>query len=188
MSKTRLEAFTDAVIAIIMTVLVLELVRPDSDSLQSFIALLPHLGVYFVSFFILAIYWVNHHHLFQSIKRINGKVLWINISFLFVLSLIPIFSNWLSIYPNSFIPEVGYVIIFFFGNFIYLLLTRELLKSNGHRKTSETTIRKNILSVVLNIVSILLGYFIAPVIMLVGSALIFSMWVIPDKNIEKMFK
>ncbi|MCU5754419.1 TMEM175 family protein [Lactococcus lactis] len=82
MSKTRLEAFTDAVIAIIMTVLVLELVRPDSDSLQSFIALLPHLGVYFVSFFILAIYWVNHHHLFQSIKRINGKVLWINISFL----------------------------------------------------------------------------------------------------------
>lgn len=188
MSKTRLEAFTDAVIAIIMTVLVLELVRPDSDSLQSFIALLPHLGVYFVSFFILDIYWGNHHHLFQSIKRINGKVLWINISFLFVLSLIPIFSNWVSIYPNSFIPEVGYVIIFFFGNFIYLLLTRELLKINGHRKTSETTIRKNILSVVLNIVSILLGYFIAPVIMLVGSALIFSMWVIPDKNIEKMFK
>ena len=124
----------------------------------------------------------------QSIKRINGKVLWINISFLFVLSLIPIFSNWVSIYPNSFIPELGYVIIFFFGNFIYLLLTRELLKINGHRKTSETTIRKNILSVVLNIVSILLGYFIAPVIMLVGSALIFSMWVIPDKNIEKMFK
>ena len=80
------------------------------------------------------------------------------------------------------------MIIFFFGNFIYLLLTRELLKVNGHRKTSETTIRKNILSVVLNIVSILLGYFIAPVIMLVGSALIFSMWVIPDKNIEKMFK
>ncbi|HAV95613.1 MAG TPA: hypothetical protein DCW64_08000, partial [Lactococcus lactis] len=125
---------------------------------------------------------------FQSIKRINGKVLWINISFLFVLSLIPIFSNWVSIYPNSFIPELGYVIIFFLGNFIYLLLTRELLKINGHRKTSETTIRKNILSVVLNIVSILLGYFIAPVIMLVGSALIFSMWVIPDKNIEKMFK
>ncbi len=91
MSKTRLEAFTDAIIAIIMTVLVLELVRPDSDSLQSFIDLLPHLGVYLVSFFILAIYWVNHHHLFQSIKKINGKVLWINISFLFVLSLIPIF-------------------------------------------------------------------------------------------------
>lgn len=188
MSKTRLEAFTDAIIAIIMTVLVLELVRPDSDSLQSFIDLLPHLGVYLVSFFILAIYWVNHHHLFQSIKKINAKVLWINISFLFVLSLIPIFSNWVSIYPNSFIPELGYVIIFFCGNFIYLLLTRELLKINGHRKTSESTVKKNIISVGLNVISIILGYFIAPVIMLIASALIFSMWVIPDKNIEKMFK
>jgi uncharacterized membrane protein len=188
MSKNRLEAFTDAVIAIIMTILVLELVRPNSDSLQSFIELLPHLGVYFVSFFILAIYWVNHHHLFQSVKKINGKVLWINISFLFVLSLIPVFSNWVSSYPNSFIPELGYVIIFFLGNFIYLLLTKQLLKINGHLKNSDSTIRKNIISVVLNIVSIILGYFIAPVIMLIGSAVIFSMWIIPDKNIEKMFK
>ena len=121
-------------------------------------------------------------------KKINGKVVWINISFLFVLSLIPIFSNWVSIYPNSFIPELGYVIIFFFGNFIYFLLTRELLKINGHRKTSESTVRKNIISVGLNVISIILGYFIAPVIMLIASALIFSMWVIPDKNIEKMFK
>ena len=82
----------------------------------------------------------------------------------------------------------SYVIIFFFGNFIYFLLTRELLKINGHRKTSESTVRKNIISVGLNVISIILGYFIAPVIMLIASALIFSMWVIPDKNIEKMFK
>lgn len=73
MSKTRLEAFTDAVIAIIMTVLVLELVRPDSDSLQSFIALLPHLGVYFVSFFILAIYWSITIIFFKASKELMEK-------------------------------------------------------------------------------------------------------------------
>ncbi|WP_254245773.1 hypothetical protein [Lactococcus cremoris] len=70
----------------------------------------------------------------------------------------------------------------------YNLRTRELLKINGHRKTSESTVRKNIISVGLNVISIILGYFIAPVIMLIASALIFSMWFIPDKNIEKMFK
>ena len=77
MNKSRLEAFTDAVIAIIMTILVLELARPDSDTWESLTKILPHLGVYFISFIMLAVYWVNHHHLLQSINKINGKVLWI---------------------------------------------------------------------------------------------------------------
>ncbi|MFC4652423.1 TMEM175 family protein [Lactococcus nasutitermitis] len=188
MTKTRLEAFTDAVIAIIMTILVLELSGPKSDTLESLIELLPHLGVYFISFIILAIYWVNHHHLFQSIKKISGDVLWINILFLFILSLVPVFSNWVSHYPNSFIPELGYVLVFFFANFMYFILTKQLLKVNGHLHSSDSTLKKNILSVVMNIISIALGYFIAPVIMLFGSALVFSMWIIPDKKVEAMFK
>ena len=106
MNKSRLEAFTDAVIAIIMTILVLELARPDSDTWESLTKILPHLGVYFISFIMLAVYWVNHHHLLQSINKINGKVLWINMFFLFVLSLMPFVSNWVSHYLNSFVPEL----------------------------------------------------------------------------------
>ncbi|WP_376713338.1 TMEM175 family protein [Lactococcus petauri] len=116
MSKVRLEAFTDAVIAIIMTILVLELTRPTSDTWNALKEILPHLAVYFISFIILAIYWVNHHHLLQSIQKIDSKVLWINIFFIFILSLVPIFSNWVSLYPNSFIPELCYVLLFSFAN------------------------------------------------------------------------
>jgi Predicted integral membrane protein len=188
MSKTRLEAFTDAVIAIIMTVLVLELSRPETDTVESVLKILPHLGVYLITFIILSIYWVNHHHLFQSIKRVNGSILWINILFLFILSLVPIFSNWVSEFPNSFIPELSYVIIFFIANLVYFFLTKELLKLNGHLHTSDSTIKKNIVSIVLNIISIILGYFIAPVIMLIASALVFSLWFIPDKKVEKIFE
>lgn len=188
MDKTRLETFTDAVIAIIMTVMVLELARPNSDQLGSFVTLLPHIGVYFVSFFILSIYWVNHHHLFQPIRRINGRILWINIGFIFILSLIPIFSNWASHYINSFIPELCYTLIFFLGNIFYLFLTKELLKINSHIKISSSTVKKNVISLFFNVFSIILGYYIAPFLMIIGSVLVFSLWMIPDQNTERMFK
>jgi Predicted integral membrane protein len=185
MNKTRLEAFTDAMIAIIMTVLVLELARPNSDQLKSLVELMPHLGVYLVSFLVLAIYWINHHHLFQIIKNINGKVLWINITFIFIISLIPFFSNWVSYYPNSFIPEFGYASLFLLSNFLYFILTRELFKINGHLKSTESTIKKNIVSIGINIISIILGYLMTPIIMIFGSILVFSLWIIPDKKAER---
>lgn len=188
MSKSRLEAFTDAVIAIVMTILVLELARPKSDGLNGLINLLPQLGVYLISFLILAIYWINHHHLFLSIKKINGQILWINIAFLFIISLIPIFSNWVSLYPNSFIPELCYVIIFFIGNALYFLLTRQLLKVNRHLKRSDSTLQKNVISIVINAISIILGYFLTPLMMLFGSLLVFLLWIIPSKNVENSFK
>ena len=187
MSKSRLEAFTDAVIAIIMTILVLELTQPNSNTWESLKELLPHLGVYFISFIILSVYWVNHHHLLQSITRINGRVLWVNILFLFVLSLVPVFSSWVSHYPNSFVPELSYVALFSLANLFYYLLTKELLKINKDRQLYNSTINKNILSVILNLISVIVGYFTAPVIMLLVTAFVFSLWIIPDRKVERMF-
>ncbi len=186
MNESRLEAFTDAVIAIIMTILVLELARPDSDTWESLAKILPHLGVYFISFIMLAVYWVNHHHLLQSINKINGKVLWINMFFLFVLSLMPFVSNWVSHYLNSFVPELCYVILLTLANLTYYLLTRELLNINKSKVLGTSTIIKNRISLLLNLLSIVLGYFIAPIIMLLMSIFIFSLWIIPDKNVEEM--
>lgn len=186
MNKSRLEAFTDAVIAIIMTILVLELARPDSDTWESLAKILPHLGVYFISFIMLAVYWVNHHHLLQSINKINGEVLWINMFFLFVLSLMPFVSNWVSHYLNSFVPELCYVILLTLANLTYYLLTRKLLNINKSKVLGTSTIIKNRISLLLNLLSIVLGYFIAPIIMLLMSIFIFSLWIIPDKNVEEM--
>lgn len=186
MTKTRLEAFTDAVIAIIMTILVLELPRPSSDQLTSLVELSPHLGVYLITFMILAVYWVNHHHLLHSIKKINGKILWVNLIFLFLLSLIPFFSNWLSHHVNSFIPELSYVVLLTSANFTYYYLTKQLIKINSNLYLSDTTIKKNLLSLILNFLSIVLGYVVAPIFMLLTSAIVFSLWLIPNRKVEKL--
>lgn len=101
MSKNRLEAFTDAVIAIIMTILVLELHEPSSDTWQALSALGSRFLIYIISFFTLVIYWNNHHHMFQVVHKVNGKVLWANSFFLFALSLFPFATSWISEYTFS---------------------------------------------------------------------------------------
>lgn len=185
LSKSRIEAFTDAVIAIIMTILVLEMPKPTGDTFASVISLLPHIGLYFVSFIILAIYWNNHHHLFQMVKHINGSVLWANNFFLLSISLIPLVSNWVSHYPHSFVPEFCYALILLFANTTYYVLTKQLLKINASCLTiSDTTSIKNIITIVLNVVGIILGYFIQPILILVFVIITFSLWLIPDKKAE----
>src|SRR5699024_4991172 len=106
MPKNRLEAFTDAVIAIIMTILVLELHEPNGDTWEALAALGYRFFIYIVSFIILAIYWNNHHHLFQVVHKINGRVLWANSFFVFALSLFPFATSWISEYINSLAPEM----------------------------------------------------------------------------------
>ncbi len=94
MSKGRLEAFSDAIIAIIMTIMVLELAAPAGSDFSSLAPLLPKLLTYALSFLFLGIYWVNHHHLFQAVERVNGVVLWANLGLLFWLSLVPFVTAW----------------------------------------------------------------------------------------------
>lgn len=186
MTKTRLEAFTDAVIAIIMTILAIDLVPPATDTTIGFIDFLPDLAIYAISFIILSVYWINHHHLFQIINKINGKVLWANICFLLVLSLTPVMSKWLIAYPNSFIPEVFYSLFFMITNLSYIMLTVQLIKVNDQILTiKDSTLYKNLVSLCINILGITLGYYFSPIIILISFVIILVLWVIPSKNIEK---
>ena len=108
MEKNRLEAFSDGVLAIIITIMILELKQPVSDSMKDFLALGPTLLAYLISFLFISIYWVNHHLIFHDAARINTKILWCNIAWLFVMSFIPFATAWVGTYPTSFAPLAIY--------------------------------------------------------------------------------
>src|ERR1700754_4383261 len=108
MGKNRLEAFSDGVIAILITIMVLELKTPEGDSLHSLLPMVPLFLSYALSFVYLGIYWNNHHHLLHTLGRINGAMLWANLNLLFWLSLIPVGTAWIADHPQSSVPAALY--------------------------------------------------------------------------------
>ena len=127
MTSGRLEAFTDAVIAIVMTIMVLELRAPAGHGFSDLKPLVPKVLVYALSFTFLAIYWVNHHHLMQVVQRIDGRALWANMGLLFALSLTPAATAWLGEHPGETAPVVVYGLVLLLAAVAYYLLTRALL-------------------------------------------------------------
>lgn len=134
MGKGRLEAFSDGVIAILITIMVLEMKVPHGSSLKALQPVLPVFISYILSFINIAIYWNNHHHLMHSVKQVNGRVLWANVHLLFWLSLIPFVTGWMG--ENNFAewPVALYGVILFMSGFAYYLLVHELTCLHG--KTS----------------------------------------------------
>lgn len=191
MSKNRLEAFTDAVIAIIMTILVLELHEPNGDTWFALGELSHKFFIYIVSFFSLAIYWNNHHHMFQVVRKINGRVLWANGFLIFSLSLFPFVTSWISEYINSWAPEATYGLVVLLANAAYLVLSKELSAVNPKENLAKTLFnnyKKSYISISLNILGLLLGWLIAPVAVLLVNVIILLIWLIPDKAIESHYK
>lgn len=190
MSKTRIEAFTDAVIAIVMTILVLELHAPEGDTFADFFKLDHKLLIYVVSFISLAIYWNNHHHLFQLAHKINGRVLWMNNLLIFSLSLMPFGTAWMGDHLFAFAPEFTYGVIVTAADISYYLLTRELVRANGsHSPIAKvfSNYRKTYISIGLNILGLLLG-FIQPLLVLITYIVVLIFWVIPEKKIEAHYE
>jgi uncharacterized membrane protein len=126
-SKGRLEAFSDGVIAIIITIMVLELKVPAGGDLAALTPLIPVLLSYVLSFVFLGIYWNNHHHLLQAVRQVNGTVLWANMHLLFWLSLVPFVTNWLGENGFKAWPVALYGGVLFMAGFAYFLLVRALL-------------------------------------------------------------
>jgi len=126
-TRGRLEAFTDAVIAIVMTIMVLDLRPPAGQGFSNLGSLVPKFLVYALSFTFLAIYWNNHHHLMHVVERIDGRVLWANMGLLFALSLTPAATAWLGEHPRHTAPVVVYGLVLLLSAFAYSLLTRALL-------------------------------------------------------------
>jgi uncharacterized membrane protein len=190
MNKSRLEAFTDAVIAIIMTILVLELRAPVTDEFNGLWDIRHKIVIYLLSFFSLAIYWNNHHHLFQISKRINGRVLWVNMLFILGLSMFPFATAWVGEHFFSTTPEIFYGIIILFTNVCYAILAIELIRVNGINSDIahlQGNYKKTKISLALNTLGIIFGFFIS-LSVIISNAIVLMLWLIPEKKIEQYYK
>lgn len=190
MTKGRLEAFSDAVIAIIMTIMVLEMKVPHGDTFAALKPILPIFLSYVLSFINIGIYWNNHHHLFHITSKVNGGVLWTNIHLLFWLSLFPFATGWMGENHFATWPVVLYGIVSLMAGVAYYFLAHCLASLHGKDSAIAIALGKDwkgILSVVFYAVGIGLA-FINPWFGLISYLLVAAMWFIPDKRVEKQLQ
>jgi uncharacterized membrane protein len=188
MGKNRLEAFSDGVIAILITIMVLELRPPVGVELSALLPLIPIFLSYVLSFVFLGIYWNNHHHLFQAVQRVNGRVLWANLHLLFWLSMVPFVTAWMG--ENNFAawPVALYGVVLLLAACAYYLLVRSLLAR--HEKDSTLVVAvggdfKGKISIVIYAAAIPLA-FIIPLVSCALYVLVAVIWFIPDQRIERV--
>ncbi|WP_338767994.1 TMEM175 family protein [Bernardetia sp. ABR2-2B] len=188
MKSSRLEAFSDGVLAILITIMVLEMKVPTGGALHDLEKVYPIFLSYILSFLYLGIYWNNHHHLFQATKYVNGKVLWANLHLLFWLSLIPFTSGWVGRTNFSAVPEALYGVVLLMSAIAYFILQSLILKIHGENSILNKAIGKDYkgkISLVLYAVAIPLSFVSQwiSISIYIGVALL---WVVPDKRIEKI--
>lgn len=187
MGKNRLEAFSDGVIAIIITIMVLELKVPHGDSLATLMPLAPVLLSYVLSFIYVGIYWNNHHHLMHAVTHVSGGVLWANLHLLFWLSLIPFVSGWMGENHFAAIPVAAYGIVLFMCAIAYKVLVRCLTHHGGSNKLLAEAIgtdRKGSLSLLLYLLGVALA-FVHSWLGFGFYVVVAMMWLVPDRRIEK---
>ena len=185
--KNRLEAFSDGVIAIIITIMVLELKVPHDAELSALLALYPVFISYVLSFIYVGIYWNNHHHLLHAAQRVDGRVLWANLHLLFWLSLFPFASGWMGENHFAATPVALYGFVLLMAAIAYFMLARMLIAVEGKTSTLAVALGKDykgIISVVAYALAIPLAFVNAwlSVALYVSVA---AMWFIPDRRIEK---
>jgi uncharacterized membrane protein len=187
MTKGRLEAFSDGVFAIIITIMVLDLRVPHSTSFAALGALVPVFLSYVMSFLYVGVYWNNHHHLLQAAERVDGRILWANLHLLFWLSLAPFTTAWLGengIAPG---PVAMYGIMLLFAAIAYFLLTRALIAQHGKESNIARSIgrdRKGLASLLVYSLALPIA-FVRPVVSCAAYVLVLIMWLLPDPRIEK---
>ena len=187
MTRGRLEAFSDAVIAIIMTIMVLELVPPHGTELTDLVPLWPKFLSYVMSFAYLAIYWNNHHHLLQAAKTVSGRVLWANMLLLFWLSLVPFATTWMGENDFASQPVALYGVVLIMAAFSYYWLVRTLIRAPGQASTIREvmeTDRKGKASPFFYAIAIVMAPF-APAASVVLYILVAAIWIVPDPRIER---
>ena len=190
MTKGRLEAFSDGVIAIIITIMVLELRPPHASDLNALVPLAPKFSSYLMSFVYLGIYWNNHHHLLHAVKHVNGRVLWANLHLLFWLSLVPFVTAWMGENHFASWPVFLYGTVLLLAAIAYFILAHALVSLHGQDSVIATALGadfKGKISIVIYVVAISLSlwkwwaafalyWFVA------------IMWLIPDRRIERILQ
>ncbi len=187
MTTARLEAFSDGVLAIIITIMVLELKIPHGDSLSALAPLIPILLSYVLSFIYVAIYWNNHHHMLQATQRVNGTILWANMHLLFWLSLVPFVTGWMGENNFSALPTAFYGMILLMAAIAYYILQHAILAEHGNHSVLARAVGKDLkgkISPVIYLAAIVSCSF-SPSIAQALYALVAMMWLVPDRRIEK---
>jgi len=181
----RLEAFSDGVMAVIITIMAFNVKPPDGASLSALHRVLPGLSVYVLSFAMIGIYWNNHHHLLRATGRMDGAVMWANLHLLFWLSLLPIVTAWVGHYPLHTLPAVSYGAVGLGSGLAYWVLVQMIIRANGSDSTVARALGSDLkgrISPALYIAGIGLA-FATSVLSYVIYAAVAVMWFIPDRRL-----
>ena len=186
MDKGRLEAFSDGVMAVAITIMVLELHAPHEASLAALLELVHPFFAYVLSFVYVAIYWNNHHHMFQTVEHVNGRVLWANNFLLFCLSLVPFSTNWMGETDFALVPTIVYGISLVLPAVAYLLLANTLVAVNGQHSTLARAMGRGIKEWASPLIYALgiAGAFIHPYIAFGLYMVVAVIWFVPDRRME----
>lgn len=187
MKTSRVEAFSDGVLAIIITIMVLEIKVPIGDTLQDLLPIVPKFITYLLSFIYIAIYWNNHHHLWQAVDNVNGKILWANLHLLFWLSLFPFTTGWMGENHFSVYPVAVYGFVLLMASIAWFIMLRLILKEEGGSSTIAKVLRNTTkvkVSMLLYSSGVVMSFFL-PVISIAAYVIVAVLWFIPDKRIEE---
>ena len=187
MNKNRLEAFSDGVLAIVITIMVLELKMPEEEHFSDLLPLFPVFMSYILSFIYVGIYWNNHHHLLHSATKVNGKILWANLHLLFWLSLIPASTAWMGEHNFAKATVTVYGIVLFMSAVAFVILQTTIICLDGKKSFLAQAIGKDFkgkLSDILYLLAIIISFF-NQWISLAIYLIVALMWLIPDSRIEK---
>jgi TMEM175 potassium channel family protein len=190
MPKTRLEAFSDGVLAIIITIMVLELKVPHGEDLRALEPLLPVFFSYVLSFVFVGIYWNNHHHMMHAVRRVSGGVLWANLHLLFWLSLLPFATGWMGENDFGKLPSAVYGFVLMMAGIAYSILVHAIIAEEGKESVLAKAVGKDFkgnVSVVLYAIAIPLAFVVqwSAQVIYVAVALL---WLVPDRRIERVLK
>lgn len=190
MGKGRLEAFSDGVLAIIITIMVLELKVPHGESFADLAPLLPVFLSYVLSFLYIGIYWNNHHHLLNAAQHVSGGVLWANLHLLFWLSLLPFATGWMGENHFAALPSAAYGLVLLMAAMAYYLLQNRIISVEGPRSQLQQAIGsdwKGKLSPVLYLVAMALA-FVVPWVAQSLYVVVALLWLVPDRRIERVLQ
>jgi uncharacterized membrane protein len=187
-SRGRLEAFSDGVIAVVITIMVLDLRPPDGSSLHDLRPLVPKVSVYLLSFVFIAIYWNNHHHLLHAVDRVNGMALWANAHLLFWLSLTPVAAAWLGPHVPDGTPVAAYGVVLLGAAIAYWILTHVLLAAHGPDSRLAQAIGRDAKGY-LSVAAYILAIASAPLVPWLSIGLYIAVavaWLVPDRRVERV--
>jgi uncharacterized membrane protein len=188
MKPDRLTAFTDGVFAIVITIMVLELHVPDGSGIEALRPELPLFGAYVFSFIYVGLYWNNHHHMLQSAKRVDGRVLWANLYLLFWISLFPFLIRWIGERGVTSVPAAAFGVVLGMAAMGYLVLERALMAAEGEGSAIARAVGREFkewLSLAVYIVAIAAAFLVSPYVSVALYVAVAIVWLVPDRRFER---